>query len=299
MSSKTQQKSALFPDTDFEKNLNHTFSYFALFSYPPTADELFLYHKSKMTKKEFSRLLIQLRKTGRVIEQTEDVQRSVRKGQEKFFELYRRHRMYSQEKLNIVKTYIGFLTRFHHLQFVGLSGSVASMNARQGDDIDLFIITEQSRLWTGRMIAGILAFLMGIKRMRGSTIQKDTVCLNLFFDKKELQVPVEKQTEYVAHELLQLVPLVNKNNTYETFLNQNRWVLSIFPNAQSRFPEENGSPLRPAPRATGNLGTLIEWICKYLQQQYMKPAITKERITENQLWFFPHDYETRIQNHLQ
>lgn len=295
MAGKTHTKKASVPASRFEKDLLHTLSYFALFSYPPTAEELFLYHKTALRKKDFSRLLIQLQKTGRVIERTINVKRYVRNGQEKFFDLYRQKRTYSQEKEEKLKKYLRILKGFSQIQFIGISGSIAAKNAQQDDDIDLFIITEQSRLWTGRMIAGLLAFFMGIKRMRGSKNQKDKVCLNLFFDAQELTVPVQKQTEYIAHEILQLVPLVNKNTTYERFLHENRWITTLFPHAQARL-----SPIQahPSPKRRSRLGDFFEHLCRGIQTRYMQSAITRERITGTQLWFFPQDYEKRVQKHL-
>lgn len=238
-------------------------------------------------------MLINLEKTGRVIARSIDTKRYVKKGQENFFDLYQQKRTYALEKKEILKKYVAFLKEFSSLQYVGISGSLASMNTEQEDDIDLFIITEHSQLWTGRMIAGIVALVMGIKRKRGTKNQKDKICLNLFFDRSELAIPLKKHTEYVAHEVLQLVQVINKSNTYESFLQANRWVTKIFPNAH--IPSK---PIEHVSKKTSLLSIYIEFICKHIQLTYMKSARTKERITENQLWFFPRDYENRVKKHM-
>ena len=127
----------------------------------------------------------------------------------------------SKNKLRKIRLYIKLLAKFPQIKLIGLSGTVAMMNAKKNDDIDLFIITSKDRLWTGRFIAVILTQILGLKRKRGAKKAKDKICLNLFFDESKLLVPDFKKTEYVAHEILQMKPLINKDRTYERFLRAN------------------------------------------------------------------------------
>ena len=144
------------------------------------------------------------------------------------------------------RLFLQLVTLAPSIKLVGLSGSVAMLNADEDHDLDLFIITGKNRLWTGRFIALLLTQLLGIRRSRHSgkvrrsvgprpeslldsgvvplsgTPQNDNnetmkqwsntitnkVCLNLFFDESDLAVPKFKRSEYVAHEVLQMKPLV-------------------------------------------------------------------------------------------
>src|SRR3989344_8169404 len=101
--------------------------------------------------------------------------------------------------------YVKLLSLVPPVKLVGLSGSVAMLNADEDHDIDLFIITAKNRLWTGRFIILILAQLLGLRRRREDNTGKDEhvaggnpltdsgvqyknkVCLNLFFDEKNLK----------------------------------------------------------------------------------------------------------------
>jgi predicted nucleotidyltransferase len=209
----------------------------------------------------------------------------------------------SQKKLKKIKTYITTLARFPTIQMIGISGSVAMMNAQEKDDIDLFIITRENQIWTGRLTALLLAQWYGIRRKRTDWKEvADKVCLNLFFDKQNMVIPTYKRSHYVGHEILQFKPMVNKNQTYEAFLAQNDWVFDMFPNSQLATLKSPLSTLTPPvlKPTTHNLQpvTLLESLAKSVQLPRIRAHQTNEIITETQLWFFPDDYEERIELHV-
>jgi predicted nucleotidyltransferase len=293
---------------NIEKEILHVFNYFALFSYPPTADELYQFLKISLKKSEFYKLMIQLCKTGRVIERSLDTKRYTLKDHINFFDLFDKRSSIAREKQKIAEKFIRVLRLFPTLKMVGISGSLAMRNTKQEDDIDLFIITEQNRLWTGRIIALVISILMRLKRPRNVTTAKNKVCLNLFFDRQHLVVPSDKQTEYVGHEVLQLVPVLNRSQTYELFLAQNSWVFDVFPNAIQQTDKNNpatqGTELQLRDTLTHAislltfLGDVVEYIARSIQMQAIRRHTTYERISDTQLWFFPRDFETRVKKHL-
>lgn len=292
---------------NIEKEILHVFHYFALFSYPPTADEIYQFLKISLKKDEFYKLMIQLRKTGRVIERSLDTKRYTLKGYGNFFDLFLKRSSIAQEKQKIAEKFIRVLRLFPTLKMVGISGSLAMRNTKQEDDIDLFIITEQNRLWTGRIIAVVISILMHLKRPRNVTTAKNKVCLNLFFDLQHLGIPGEKQTEYVGHEVLQMVPVLNCDSTYELFLRENSWVFGTFPNvSDGTFPSLNTNQFVHAQKKTASprispftfLGDVVEYIARSIQMQAIRRHTTSERISDTQLWFFPRDFEPRVKKHL-
>jgi predicted nucleotidyltransferase len=292
---------------NIEKEILHVFHYFALFSYPPTADELYQFLKISLKKDAFYKLMIQLRKTGRVIERSVDTKRYTLKGHTNFFDLFQHRSTIAQKKQKIAEKFIRVLRLFPTLKMVGISGSLAMRNTKQEDDIDLFIITEQNRLWTGRIIAVVISILMRLKRPRNVPTAKNKVCLNLFFDRQHLVIPGDKQTEYVGHEVLQLVPVINRDRTYEHFLAQNRWVSDAFPNVKERIMSgtKSSNILQQQKKATGrNIslftfpGDVVEYIARSIQMQTIRRHTTSERISDTQLWFFPRDFEPRVKKHL-
>lgn len=200
----------------------------------------------------------------------------------------------SEEKMKKTAHYIRILAFFPQVKLIGLSGSVAMMSAELKDDVDLFIITAEHNLWTGRCIAVLLAQFLGLRRKRGEKKAPDKICLNLIFDETDLEVPEFKKNEYVAHEILQMKPLINKDCIYERFLDANRWIFEMFPNAKRRKNYE----LRMKNKNTNFLADFIESLLKKLQLFSIKKHQTTEIVTDTQLWFFPDDFEKKIRRKL-
>ncbi|PIU74306.1 hypothetical protein COS77_02270 [Candidatus Roizmanbacteria bacterium CG06_land_8_20_14_3_00_34_14] len=211
------------------------------------------------------------------------------------------------------------------------------MNAKENDDIDLFIITAKNRLFTGRLIALILAQLLGLRRRRTSekldtlfstaTPQreplaivskkasslltnpqslipnpfKNKVCLNLFFDESNLKVPKFKQTLFVGHEVLQMKPIVIKDNIYQRFLEVNEWVFRLFPNAREvvgrkykALSIKQKKSLNTYYLILNTFFNKIEQSLKGYQLHLINRHRTTEFITPTQLWFHPDDFEKKI-----
>ncbi|MDO9027280.1 MAG: hypothetical protein Q7U68_00210, partial [Candidatus Roizmanbacteria bacterium] len=293
-----------------EKEIISVVKYFSFFAYQPTLDEINTFVQVKISRDELKKELKRLKYT--------PPQYSIRrKISKRKFQNWR------------FRTYIKLLSLFPQIKLVGLSGSIAMMNASENDDIDLFIITEKNRLFTARLIALALAQLLDLRRARDSATQifqktnktekfafasshrhKNKVCLNLFFDENNLKVPKFKQTEFVGHEVLQMKPIINKNYTYEKFLKANLWVYDIFPNSSWIMSKVKSQKSKIQVKSqnyfknfklltlTSNFLLLtfnfIESILKNLQLTLINRHRTTELISNFQLWFHPDDFEKKI-----
>ncbi len=268
-----------------EKDILKTIQYFIFFHYPPAFGEIQRFFPRPISAKILEKRLKRLVKTDRLIEQAN------RYTPQEYKSLLSGHKSKMQtakNKIDKVRPYLRFLALWPQIKLVGLSGSVAMMSAVEKDDIDLFIITEKRQLWTGRFIANIGAWLYGLKRQRGVRQAKDKVCLNLFFDEGNLVVPVKKRSSFVAHEVLQMKPLIDKDESYKRFLGANSWVFKLFPNAVGMV-EDSFFSCDPS-----HLGNLSESILKKLQLYLINRHKTTEIITDTQLWFFPDDFEKKL-----
>lgn len=273
-----------------------TIKYFQVFNYPVNFDEVYLYLQKKTSKMSLQRNLALLIKNKHVV--YDDKHNKYTLGE---YSINKNPRIkiqrskllsrqaISQRKIQKIQNYIRILSLFPQILLIGLSGSLAMMNADKKDDIDLFIITSTNRLWTGRLVSLLLAQLFGIRRERNSQSAQDKACLNLFFDAKQLTIPKKKQTIYVAHEILQMKPLINKQSIYEYFLKMNSWVYRLFPNYPKIRINKHISQKKQL-----FIGDWIEVITKKLQLLLINRHKTKEIITEDQLWFFPEDFEKKI-----
>lgn len=266
--------------------IRRVLEYFALFGYPPTLDEV---HRFLSVPFSIESLAVKIRKftASQAFETSEGIEeRFVLPSNELFFERYPSRRKTALAKLKGVNFYLSLLQRFPVIEFIGVSGSLAMLNGRGKDDIDLCIVTREGGLWTGRLTAVLLALLLGKKRKRRVKYASDKVCLNLFFSRADLVIPKHKRNEYIAHELLQLRTMYDKGGVYDELLTRNSWVYDLFPNA--RRPQDSPAMLH---RASGEL---IEPLARAIQLPLVKRHTTKEYITETQLWFFPRDYERTI-----
>jgi predicted nucleotidyltransferase len=290
--------------TSYKLQVKKVLEYFSFFAYKPTLDEIYTYLPIKIDKKKLKYTPPQ----------------------------YSMREQISKRKLESwrFKIYIKLLSLAPQIKLIGLSGSISMMNAKEEDDIDLFIITAKNRLFTGRLIALVLAQLLGLRRFRDSITQifqkvsetekfafassdkhKDKVCLNLFFDESNLRVPKFKQTLFVGHEVLQMKPIVVKDNIYERFLGGNKWVFKLFPNAEkvvsSKYPAfaeatagkrtlivKRKKPLNTYYLILNTFFNKIEQSFKDYQLHLINRHRTNELITDSQLWFHPDDFEKKI-----
>jgi len=189
----------------------------------------------------------------------------------------------SDKKLGIAKRAAALLSFLPGIKMVAVTGSLAMENAGEESDIDLMIIAKKRSLWTTRLIAYSLIRLFGIPTRRpNNKVEKDRLCLNMWLDESDLVWPEKDRNIYTAHEIAQIVPLVDKSETHKKFLSKNKWVLAFWPNAvkvrETKIKNEKQPP------------GLLEKICFRLQYQYMKPKITREVITPTRALFHPQDW---------
>jgi len=280
-----------------EKAVLATLKYFKIFDYPTSFEEIYFYLQKKTSKIRLQQVLVSLIKKKYLIYNESQAKYTVgeysikqkSKSKSQISKMLIRQSI-SKNKIKKIQLYIKLLSFFPQIRLIGLSGSLAMLNAKKSDDIDLFIITDFQRLWTGRFACLLIAQLLGIRRSRLSNQAKDKVCLNLFFDNNNLVISKKKQTVYVAHEVLQMKPLVNKELIHERFLKANSWVYTVFPN----YPKIKTKKYNAKRDKHSFLGDYVELIVKKLQFFIIKKHKTKEIITKYQLWFFPEDFENKI-----
>ena len=125
---------------------------------------------------------------------------------------------------------------FPQIQMVALCNSRAMGEADENSDIDLFIIAKKGNLWTGRFFVTVITSLLGVRRRNTHGLQKWTpkyikrtknrFCLSFFITEEAMNldsVRLQPNDTYLDRWIYTLIPLVNKNATYEHFMEAN-WV---------------------------------------------------------------------------
>lgn len=185
------------------------------------------------------------------------------------------------------------------VKLVGITGTLAMENADDDDDIDLMVITASKRLWLTRFFVVVTVELLGLRRRPNEKYIRNKICFNLFLDEQHLLLPMKERDLYSAHEILQVVPLYAKDNSYYHFLDENQWAEKHLPNAffdRYRLAKNRNNDLsfgKSAPeRHTiffDRLFDCCEAILKKLQLLYMKKRRTTEIISDGFLRFHPQD----------
>jgi predicted nucleotidyltransferase len=200
--------------------------------------------------------------------------------------IYRRllRKRISAKKTKIAKKAVRLLSFVPGVKMIAITGSLAMENSSEESDIDLMIVTKENHLWITRALTYFVIGLFGIHvRRPNDSNQKDKLCLNIWLDENDLIWPKKDRNIYTAHEIAQIVPLVNKGNVYNKFISQNKWILDFWPNAiriskKDYSKKEIGTP------------SVIEKAAFSFQKNHMKSKISREIISPTRAIFHPHDW---------
>jgi predicted nucleotidyltransferase len=114
-----------------------------------------------------------------------------------------------------------FIQCFPFVRMVAISGSLSKGFADKNSDIDFFIVTNSTNLWTCRTILHLfkkLTFLVG---------QQHSFCMNYFIATTHLTI--EEQNYFTAIELATLIPVTHPE-IGSILLHENKWVIDFLPN---------------------------------------------------------------------
>jgi len=203
---------------------------------------------------------------------------------EHLIHIRKKREKYSKEKFLIAQKAASILSKNKYILFIGITGSLAMNNAKKSDDIDLMFIAKKNRLWIARFMVYLSLYKNKIDvRKPKSKKEKNKLCLNLWLDESNLSFE-NKKNEFIAHEIAQVIPLFNKDKTYEKWLFVNKWILDYWPNSvniKKRFTKnivyfKQSYFYKAFFYKTLNLLNIIFFIMQYF---YMFPKITNEKVS--------------------
>ncbi|OGE38002.1 hypothetical protein A3D79_03625 [Candidatus Daviesbacteria bacterium RIFCSPHIGHO2_02_FULL_39_8] len=184
------------------------------------------------------------------------------------------------------------------VKLVGVSGGLAMENASKRDDIDLFIVTSKNRLWISRLLALGLLSLTGQRRKVGYFGRKiaGKLCINTLLEEDRLAQ--RNKDIYLAHEILQMKVLWQRDGIYSKYLLDNEWTFKFLPNWVSPDTSLRGALATKQsrlPRSQSSLAmTIVENIAKWFQLKIMRKPQGMERIEDGALYFHPNDIRPKV-----
>lgn len=210
---------------------------------------------------------------------------------------------WSKQKLEIATKTAKKLKNIPGIKMVGITGALAMENCDEDDDIDLIIIASENLLWLTRMLIFLACPVLGIKRRKpGERNPKNKICFNLFLEENHLEI--SSRNLFTAHEIAQVKPILNKDKTYEKFLEANQWVSKFLPNGvkiSTKYKVQSTKLGRKhsISQYPNILISFLDRLAFFLQYLYMKPKITGEKISLEQAFFHPRNLGSDVQEMLE
>jgi hypothetical protein len=135
---------------------------------------------------------------------------------------------------------------------IGITGSLALNRPKKESDLDFFIISAPSRIWTTRAIVTFLTHITG-QRRHGHKIT-NRICLNSYLAENSLKIELEDL--YSAYEYSRLIPILD-NNCYDNFQKANYiWIKKYLYLAP--FGLKNNQKIIKTSRITKKISILLE-----------------------------------------
>ena len=204
--------------------------------------------------------------------------------------------------------YARIISFFPFVRAIAVSGSLSKFHASENADIDYFIITDRNRLWIARTLLHLF------KKLTFITGHQHYFCMNYFIDTGSLEL--ENRNLYSAVEAVTLLPVYGQD-LCERFERSNTWVSDFLPNhpGMNNFfylMKKRRQPIKHfiekvlnimAPEKTNRFLMNVtdrKWRRKwrghgYSQEDYNRAFQTELHISRNH----PDDYEKQVLDSLQ
>lgn len=170
------------------------------------------------------------------------------------------------------------------VKFVGVTGSLAMRNSKEGDDIDLMIVTSPRRLWLCRLLVTMFLLLTG--NYRRITKIKNRLCPNLYLTTDKLAVAEEERNLFTAHEVAQVVGLIDKEEVLAKFRFENRWVGEYLGNIKNKKLKIKN---REGREGVARVFDFLDNVAFRFQRWWMRKKMTREKVDANLAAFHPKD----------
>lgn len=193
----------------------------------------------------------------------------------------------SNKLLEELKPTIDALQVIPWIKLLAVTGSVAAYNARKQDDIDIFIVTKKNRLWLTRLFVTMILKVLGKYRTEDAPEKK--ICPNIYVPEDNMYWPVKKQNVYVAHEILMMHPIINRDDIYFEFMRKNDWVFKYFSNFKITLKR-----IKKTNEKESSLLDLTELLAQKLQIKYMKNKKTSEEVNSSIIHFNKYDSTQKV-----
>lgn len=265
-----------------------TVRYSSLFSYPLTAKEIKHWLPTLTTNENLHSQLTLLVKRKKLLKK--GVFYFLAPGKN-LSAIRQKRKAISIDKFKLASIAASKLSVIPWIETIAVTGSLAMNNCDKDADIDLMIICAANTLWLTRLFVWLLLFPNRRSPTAVAPDQiKDKICDNVYLESGHLDLKSVLQTAnrsfYLAHEILQAKPILNRHQTFLLFLYQNQWLGDILPYAWRSY-----RPSSIVLHSETDILSLVLFIPDFLaflaQYFFMKGKITGESISLHRALFHP------------
>lgn len=250
--------------TDLQKAIVSAVAYFDLFDFPMTDSEIFRSLGVKADLSKVQEILTALSLRGpRTMRGTKQSRQSMLsetasplnevyngieietkdgfyflKGRGGIIETRKERRVFYDRKIKRTVKIIKLFKFIPWVKMIAVSNIMGVNNLRDESDIDLFIITQDKRIWLARFFCASLAQLLGLRPKKGD--MRDKICLNFYVSEKTIDLRnfmIDESDIYFVYWFLGLAPIYDRGGVYKRFIEANDWIKKYLPN--SSFVENN------------------------------------------------------------
>ncbi len=225
-----------------EKNIFKTLVYYDIFSYPLTAEEIFLNLKINHTSEVEVKMILDDLVSKKLLFRRGNYY--LLKDDNAYITRRERGNKLAQKRMKTARIMSRVISKFPFIRAILLSGSLSKGFMEADSDIDYFVITHPNRLWFSRTVLMIFKkiFLLNSKRY---------FCINYFVDSQNLEI--KEKNIFTATELTTLIPTYGPS-VYDELYDKNIWIKNFYPN----YPKRVTDNVLPVKR--GMIKSLLEKI---------------------------------------
>jgi len=129
----------------------------------------------------------------------------------------------SDQAIQEVQPHLQTLASMPFIRLIAFSGSTANRNMTSTEDVDLFIVVEDGKLWAMFLSAVLWAKAKGLRKF---------LCMNYLISDEAL--PLSEHDPFTAQQVASLKPVYGKT-VYDRFIELNPFVARHFPNFDSSY----------------------------------------------------------------
>jgi glycosyltransferase involved in cell wall biosynthesis len=209
---------APWPNGKLQSAIQKTLDYATMFQYPLTAEEV----RERLFDVEIDESAFNSAISGMRIAADEQA-----------FRVRALREQISDEAIHNAQSHLRTLAWMPFVRMIAFSGATAHRNMTDAEDLDLFMIVEDGKLWATFLICIVWAKLKGLRKR---------LCMNYLIS--DAALPVFEHDVFTAQQVASLKPIYGKH-VYDRFISMNPFVRRCFPNFQPWRHRESYSEIKP------------------------------------------------------